>query len=322
MLKNNMSSRLAFALAILGLGLILYARDLNVPPQAIRAETRPLRQAAAQLPVAAPTPAPLAAIATGPENQTPPVENEPQPQAAAGSPSISNSAPPRPPPHALSYRREGELIVVFGDVLYGKLKDDDGSATGYVRARPVDLWDSNTIPYHIDPQLRNPERVQKTLQLFMEKTPIRFVAFDGQPNAIVFTPGEKDCRSYVGRIGGHQPIYLDDKCGVPEIAHELMHALGFIHEQSRPDRDRYVKINWNNIDSEHVSQFEVAPEEVARLSLTRPFDYKSTMLYDATMFAKTPGLVTIESLTAEPIEPAAEGLSREDIERISKAYSP
>ena len=59
------------------------------------------------------------------------------------------------------------------------------------------------------------------------------------------------CYSYVGLIGGKsQDISIGSGCvhkGI--ILHELMHALGFYHEQSRYDRDQYVSIDYSNIKS-------------------------------------------------------------------------
>lgn len=62
--------------------------------------------------------------------------------------------------------------------------------------------------------------------------------------------GKTGCWSSVGRLSGRQEVNLQSpgctwKIGT--IIHELMHVLGFMHEQNRSDRDAYVTVNWDNI---------------------------------------------------------------------------
>lgn len=46
-----------------------------------------------------------------------------------------------------------------------------------------------------------------------------------------------------------QNLSIGARCDTKAIVeHELLHALGFYHEQSRSDRDDYVKIWWDQIE--------------------------------------------------------------------------
>ncbi|CAG2114543.1 unnamed protein product, partial [Medioppia subpectinata] len=53
-----------------------------------------------------------------------------------------------------------------------------------------------------------------------------------------------ECKSKIGRKGGKQYLDLASGClaSVRKVTHELLHAVGFHHEHSRPDRDDYVEV--------------------------------------------------------------------------------
>ena len=54
-----------------------------------------------------------------------------------------------------------------------------------------------------------------------------------------------------------QILSLGDGCWYTGIVqHELMHAIGFIHEHSRPDRDEYIKIDETNIKPGNGQSFK------------------------------------------------------------------
>jgi len=85
-----------------------------------------------------------------------------------------------------------------------------------------------------------------------------------------------------------QPINLHERycMEISTIQHELMHALGFGHEQSRPDRDEYIQINWDNIQSGKIREFDIVMNVD---SLGTPYDYQSIMQYRPFEFSNGKG---------------------------------
>lgn len=66
--------------------------------------------------------------------------------------------------------------------------------------------------------------------------------------------------------------------------HEIMHALGFYHEQSNPKRDSRVTILYQNIIPEYRYAFDKLSSDVVT-SFGVPYDYESVMHYSAYAFS-------------------------------------
>jgi hypothetical protein len=62
------------------------------------------------------------------------------------------------------------------------------------------------------------------------------------------------------------------------MTHELGHALGLFHEQSRPDRDDYVTVLTNNINPAAIPNFDKSSSDDVQ-TYGIPYDYGSVMHY-------------------------------------------
>ncbi|KJH45811.1 astacin [Dictyocaulus viviparus] len=121
-------------------------------------------------------------------------------------------------------------------------------------------WPNREIPYALSSKYGSYARsvIAKAMQEYHNKTCVRFVPRDPIRHVdYIFIHPDDGCYSLVGKVGGRQSVSLDSGCiQVGTIVHELMHAVGFFHEQSRRDRDEYIEIVWRNVQNGADDQFE------------------------------------------------------------------
>uniref|UniRef100_A0A8C4D610 Metalloendopeptidase n=1 Tax=Dicentrarchus labrax TaxID=13489 RepID=A0A8C4D610_DICLA len=143
------------------------------------------------------------------------------------------------------------------------------------------LWSKSVdghvyVAYRLSPDYSETETklIKKGMENIEKGTCVRFVPRTHQRDYIDIQP-KSGCWSYLGSRGGRQTVSLQspDCLRIGVISHEFMHALGFVHEQSRFDRDNYVTIMWPNIWRDRVRNFEKFKTD----SLDLPYDYASIM---------------------------------------------
>jgi len=164
----------------------------------------------------------------------------------------------------------------------------------------LNLWRSARVPYKVsnkDFSHADNIIIEDAIATLNRLTCVTIVPANDTDKDFINIIRGRGCYSVVGKVDGAQPLSLGFGCvnkGI--VMHELMHALGFFHEQSRTDRDSYVEIHWNNILENAANNFQKFTLKQVD-SLGKTYDYDSILHYTPYAFSKN-GMKTIDPVTA------------------------
>ncbi|NXD12143.1 MEP1A protein, partial [Nothocercus nigrocapillus] len=164
--------------------------------------------------------------------------------------------------------------------------------------------------------------ILEAFEMFRLKSCIDFKPYEGETNYIFFRK-ESGCWSMVGDQQTGQNLSIGSGCDHKAIVeHEILHALGFYHEQSRMDRDDYVTIWWDEILTGWEHNF-LKYDDSFISDLNTPYDYESVMHYAPFSFNKNDSIPTITAKI-----PAFDNIigqrldfSAIDLERLNRMYN-
>ena len=220
----------------------------------------------------------------------------------------------------ITYRRingenvfEGDMILT--DEQLEEMVESDGTATESIYdSRSSRRWPNGVVPYVITNSSLTARALNAMAHIEANST-VNFVPRNGHSNYIRFVVST-GCSSSVGMVGGAQNINLGPGCSTGNTIHELMHALGFHHEQTRSDRNTYVTIYENNIENGKKGNFE---RKTNRVNLFGRFDLESIMMYGSYAFSKN-GLPTITRKDGSTFSAQRNGLTLRDQWALNHVY--
>ncbi|KAL2084262.1 hypothetical protein ACEWY4_019780 [Coilia grayii] len=180
------------------------------------------------------------------------------------------------------------------------------------------------VPYHLHRTLDSNAKgvILKAFEQLRLKTCIDFRPRHWSFEQHIALKWSIGCWSAVGRqLVFSQDLSIGPHCDtVATVEHELLHALGFWHEQSRPDRDDYVTINWQNIEPGEEQNFKIGTNDT-NSTMGTPYDYLSIMHYPQDAFTNGNGSTIITKLPEfQDVIGQRLDMSHYDVEELNRLY--
>ncbi len=149
----------------------------------------------------------------------------------------------------------------------------------------LNYWQNGVIPYIINTGFSSAHQavILQAMSDWESVSGVDFIPMTGTAAKFIsFVPTVDTNLSHIGVASSTgQSIYLGTANG-PDLAtatHEIGHAMGLFHEQSRSDRDNFIVINSSNIASGMSHNFNTYFQNNLNGVDIGSFDFNSIMLY-------------------------------------------
>lgn len=225
--------------------------------------------------------------------------------------------------YPVTYENRAGYAIAEDDILLGKVSNFRMNAM--LTRLATGRWSQGIIPYEMDENLprANAYAIRDAMELWEQHADVHFVKLTERnrieyPDYAAFVAVEgSTCASFVGRQGGRQEVQLSTRCKLMTTVHEIGHLLGLWHEQSRSDRDLYVRILWENIEEGHEYNFN---QHLTSNGDYGDYDYDSIMHYSPYAFSKN-GQKTIVPLIPGILIGQRDRISDGDTAAVRLMYS-
>lgn len=214
--------------------------------------------------------------------------------------------------------KKGNYYFWFDDVIFDQktfdslkaLKEKSPAALprSATSTSVTNYWTNGIVYYSIssafDAYPSERQKIVNAINHWMSNTSLRFIQRTNQPNYIgferVWNESYTGASQGIGMQSGYQYIKLDaaDPFDLKTVIHEIGHAVGLYHEQSRADRNDFIQVYTENMSDPY--QFQTYIERNQPGTDVGSFDWNSIMLYDSYSGSKNGGATMLRKPNLDP----------------------